>query len=76
MKKNLYQKYIEELDTMSDEQLLELESTLDKKENVYQEFIDSVDELNEEQLKALKETIIKSRQQDKDNHYQLVSKTH
>ena len=66
MKKNLYQKYIEELDTMSDEQLLELESTLDKKENVYQEFIDSVDELNEEQLKA----------QDKDNHYQLVSKTH
>lgn len=78
MKKNPYQKYIEELDTMSDEQLLELESKLTRKEyiykeHVYQEFIDSIDQMNKKQLKVLKESIIKFQQKDK--NYQFISKT-
>lgn len=76
MKKNPYKKYIEELDTMSDEQLLELESRVANdynKKHVYQEYVDSIDKMNKEQLKALKEAIIKFEQEDK--NYQFVSKT-
>jgi hypothetical protein len=79
MKKNPYKKYIEELDTMSDEQLLELLELESKvtndynKKHVDQEYVDSIDKMNKEQLKALKEAIIKFEQEDK--NYQFVSKT-
>lgn len=76
MKRNPYKKYIEELDTMSDEQLLELESKVTNdyhQKHVYQEYIDSIDKMNIEQLKTLKETIIKFEQEEK--NYQFVSKT-
>ena len=76
MKKNPYKKYIDELDTMSDEELFRLESKLTNnyhEQHVYQEYIDSINEMNKEQLKALKEAIIKFEQEDK--NYQFVSKT-
>ena len=75
MKKNPYKKYIEELDTMSDEELFKLESRVTNdynKKHVQQEYIDSINEMNKEQLKALKETLIKFEQEDK--NYQFVSK--
>ena len=76
MKKNPYKKYIDELDTMSDEELFRLESKLTNnyhEQHVYQEYIDSIDQMNKKQLQVLKKAIIKFEQED--CNYKFVSKT-
>ena len=58
-KKNPYQKYIDELDTMSDEELSLLEKRIVMKENKFKQFMNYLDSLNIEQLIKLKDAFNK-----------------
>lgn len=58
-KKNPYQKYIDELDTMSDEELSLLEKRIVMKENKVKQFMQYLDSLNIEQLTKLKDAFNK-----------------